>query len=87
MARATMQNPAMAKALSIRTAKEPELLCIVAFGLGAGLAGASGALLAPATSIAPLDGTTVRGASVSSRSLVVGGGGQRAEGGHQAAAF
>jgi branched-chain amino acid transport system permease protein len=52
MARATMQNPAMAKALGVNT----DRIYMMTFGLGAGLAGASGALLAPTTSIAPLMG-------------------------------
>ncbi len=52
MARATMQNPAMARALGVNT----DRIYMMTFGLGAGLAGASGALLAPTTSIAPLMG-------------------------------
>jgi branched-chain amino acid transport system permease protein len=52
MARATMQNPAMARALGVNT----DLVYMLTFALGAGLAGASGALLAPTTSIAPLMG-------------------------------
>lgn len=51
-ARATMQNPAMARSLGIRTKR----IYMLTFGLGAGLAGLSGALLAPTTSIAPYMG-------------------------------
>jgi branched-chain amino acid transport system permease protein len=51
-ARATMQNPAMARALGVNTGR----IYMMTFGLGAGLAGASGALMAPTTSIAPLMG-------------------------------
>jgi branched-chain amino acid transport system permease protein len=51
-ARATMQNPAMARALGIRVNR----VYMVTFGLGSALAGLSGALLAPTTSIAPFMG-------------------------------
>jgi branched-subunit amino acid ABC-type transport system permease component len=51
-ARATMQNAAMAKALGVDTAR----VYMLTFSLGAGLAGFSGALLAPTTSIAPTMG-------------------------------
>jgi branched-chain amino acid transport system permease protein len=51
-ARATMQNVAMAKALGVDT----DRVYMLTFGLGAGLAGFSGALLAPTTSIAPFMG-------------------------------
>jgi len=51
-ARATMQNPAMARSLGIRVGR----IYMLTFGLGAGLAGLSGALLAPTTSIAPFMG-------------------------------
>jgi branched-subunit amino acid ABC-type transport system permease component len=51
-ARATMQNAAMAKALGVDT----DRIYMLTFGLGAGLAGFSGALLAPTTSIAPFMG-------------------------------
>jgi len=50
--RATMQNPAMAKALGVDTDK----IYMLTFGLGAGLAGVSGALMAPTVSIAPFMG-------------------------------
>src|SRR3954447_3130687 len=51
-ARATMQNAAMARALGVDTGRVYPLT----FALGAGLAGFSGALLAPTTSIAPYMG-------------------------------
>jgi branched-chain amino acid transport system permease protein len=51
-ARATMQNPAMARALGVDTGR----VYTLTFSLGAGLAGFSGALLAPTTSIAPYMG-------------------------------
>lgn len=51
-ARATMQNPTMARSLGIRI----DRIYMLTFGLGAGLAGLSGALLAPTTSIAPYMG-------------------------------
>ena len=51
-ARATMQNAAMARALGVNT----DRVFMLTFGLGAGLAGLSGALLAPTTSIAPFMG-------------------------------
>ena len=51
-ARATMQNAAMARSLGIRV----DRIYMLTFGLGAGLAGLSGALLAPTTSIAPYMG-------------------------------
>lgn len=51
-ARATMQNAAMARSLGVDT----ERVYLLTFSLGAGLAGLSGALLAPTTSIAPFMG-------------------------------
>jgi branched-chain amino acid transport system permease protein len=51
-ARATMQNAAMARALGIRVNR----IYMITFGLGSALAGLSGALLAPTTSIAPFMG-------------------------------
>lgn len=51
-ARAAMQNAAMARALGIRV----DRLYMITFGIGSGLAGLSGALLAPTTSIAPFMG-------------------------------
>jgi branched-subunit amino acid ABC-type transport system permease component len=52
MARATMQNPDMARSLGV----DVEKVYALTFGLGAALAGLSGALLAPTTSIAPFMG-------------------------------
>ncbi len=51
-ARATMQNPEVARALGVNTNR----IYMLTFSLGAGLAGFSGALLAPTTSIAPYMG-------------------------------
>ena len=51
-ARATMQNSEMAKALGVPTAR----IYTLTFSLGAGLAGLSGALLAPTSTIAPFMG-------------------------------
>lgn len=51
-ARATMQNPAMARALGVNAGR----IYTLTFALGAGLAGMSGALLAPTASIAPYMG-------------------------------
>jgi len=51
-ARATMQNAEMAKSLGVPTSR----IYTLTFSLGAGLAGLSGALLAPTTSIAPFMG-------------------------------
>jgi branched-subunit amino acid ABC-type transport system permease component len=51
-ARAVMQNAAMAKALGV----DINLIYMFTFGLGAGLAGFSGALFAPTVSIAPFMG-------------------------------
>lgn len=51
-ARATMQNSEMAKALGVPTSR----IYTLTFSLGAGLAGLSGALLAPTSTIAPFMG-------------------------------
>jgi branched-subunit amino acid ABC-type transport system permease component len=51
-ARATMQKPDMARALGVRT----DVVYLLTFSLGSGLAGLSGALLAPTLSIAPFMG-------------------------------
>lgn len=51
-ARATMQNADMARSLGVPTGR----IYTLTFSLGAGLAGLSGALLAPTTSIAPFMG-------------------------------
>ena len=55
-ARATMQNAAMARALGVNT----DRVYMLTFGLGAGLAGFSGALLAPTTSIALMGNSSWR---------------------------
>ena len=52
--RATMQNPDMARALGIRI----DWLYSLTFGLGAALAGLTGALYAPTTTVVPLFGQT-----------------------------
>lgn len=51
-AKATMQNAEMAKSLGVRTPR----IYTLTFSLGAGLAGLSGALLAPTVTIAPFMG-------------------------------
>ena len=51
-ARATMQNAEMARSLGVPTAR----VYTLTFSLGAGLAGLSGALLAPTSTIAPFMG-------------------------------
>jgi len=51
-ARAVMQNPDMARSLGVNT----DRIYMLTFSLGAGLAGFSGALLAPTTSIMPFMG-------------------------------
>lgn len=53
-ARATMQNPAMAKALGMRTSR----VYALTFGLGAALAGLCGALYAPTMTLIPTMGAT-----------------------------
>jgi len=50
--RATMQNPEMARALGVRV----DFIYSLTFGLGAGLAGLTGALYAPTTTVVPLFG-------------------------------
>lgn len=52
--RATMQNPDMARSLGVDTTR----IYAFTFGLGAALAGLTGALYAPTTTIVPLFGTT-----------------------------
>ena len=54
MARATMQNAAMAKALGARTGR----IYAISFGIGAGLAGLCGALYAPTMTLIPTMGAT-----------------------------
>lgn len=50
--RATMQNPEMARALGVRTSR----IYAITFGVGSALAGLTGAVYAPTTSIVPLFG-------------------------------
>jgi branched-chain amino acid transport system permease protein len=52
--RATMQNADMARALGVRT----DRIYVITFGIGSALAGLSGAVFAPTTTIVPLFGTT-----------------------------
>jgi branched-subunit amino acid ABC-type transport system permease component len=52
--RATMQNPDMAAAMGVPTSR----IYMLTFGLGAALAGLTGALYAPTTTVVPLFGTT-----------------------------
>ena len=54
MARATMQNAEMAKALGVRT----ERIYALTFGLGAALAGLCGGLYAPTMTLSPMMGAT-----------------------------
>lgn len=54
MARATMQNAAIAQALGVRTGR----IYAVSFGIGAGLAGFCGALYAPTMTLIPTMGAT-----------------------------
>jgi len=66
--RATMQNPDMAQSFGIDTQK----IASITFAIGAGLAGLTGALYAPTTTIVPLMGTTFTGMAFIT--VVVGGG-------------
>jgi urea transport system permease protein len=52
--RATMQNADMARALGVRT----DRIYAITFGIGSALAGLSGAVFAPTTTIVPLFGST-----------------------------
>lgn len=54
LARATIQNPSMARALGVRTSR----IYAASFGIGAGLAGLTGALYAPTMQIVPTMGMT-----------------------------
>jgi branched-chain amino acid transport system permease protein len=54
MARATMQNAAMARALGVRTPR----MYAISFGMGAALAGLCGALYAPTMTLFPTMGVT-----------------------------
>ena len=51
--RATIANPAMAAALGVNTSR----MFMLTFGLGAGLAGATGAIMAPIVGVVPTMGT------------------------------
>ena len=66
--RATMQNQEMAQSLGIDTRRIESLT----FAIGTGLAGLTGALYAPTTTIVPLMGTTFTGMAFIT--VVVGGG-------------
>ena len=66
--RATMQNQDMAKSLGIDTQK----IGMLTFAVGSGLAGLTGSLYAPTTTIVPLMGTTFTGMAFIT--VVVGGG-------------
>lgn len=66
--RATMQNPEMAQALGISTRR----IYMFTFAAGSGLAGLTGALYAPTTTVVPLMGTTF--VDVAFITVVVGGG-------------
>jgi branched-chain amino acid transport system permease protein len=68
LTRATMQNAAMAEGLGTNT----NTIGSLAFGIGAGLAGLTGGLYAPTTTIVPLMGTTFT--AVAFITVVVGGG-------------
>ncbi|MBW2427680.1 MAG: branched-chain amino acid ABC transporter permease [Deltaproteobacteria bacterium] len=66
--RATMQNASMAQGLGINT----DTIGSLTFAVGAGLAGLTGALYAPTTTIVPLMGTTFT--AMAFITVVVGGG-------------
>lgn len=66
--RATMQKPHMAQSLGIDTHR----ISSITFAIGAGLAGLTGALYAPTTTIVPLMGTTFT--AMAFITVVVGGG-------------
>jgi len=66
--RATMQNPAMAQALGVDTRR----IYLYTFAAGSALAGLTGGLYAPTTTIVPLMGTTF--VDVAFITVVVGGG-------------
>lgn len=59
IARATMQNPAMAEALGIRTS----WVYMATFGVGSAVAGLAGGLLAPLTGVVPTMGASLVGQS------------------------
>jgi urea ABC transporter permease protein UrtB len=66
--RATMQNPDMAQALGVDTRQ----IYLLTFGAGSALAGLTGALYAPTTTIVPLMGTQF--VDVAFITVVIGGG-------------
>jgi branched-chain amino acid transport system permease protein len=66
--RATMQNPEMAQALGVDTRQ----IYLLTFGAGSALAGLTGALYAPTTTIVPLMGTQF--VDVAFITVVIGGG-------------
>jgi branched-chain amino acid transport system permease protein len=66
--RATMQNPDMARALGVDTRH----IYLLTFGAGSALAGLTGALYAPTTTIVPLMGTQF--VDVAFITVVIGGG-------------
>jgi urea ABC transporter permease protein UrtB len=66
--RATMQNPDMARALGVDTRN----IYMLTFGAGSALAGLTGALYAPTTTIVPLMGTQF--VDVAFITVVIGGG-------------
>jgi urea transport system permease protein len=66
--RATMQNPDMARALGVDTRN----IYMLTFGVGSALAGLTGALYAPTTTIVPLMGTQF--VDVAFITVVIGGG-------------
>ena len=67
MARAAIQNPAMARALGIDTAR----MNMLTFGIGSGLAGLAGALLAPVAGVVPSFGQAY--VAQAFRTVIVGG--------------
>jgi urea transport system permease protein len=79
--RATMQNPDMARALGVDTRH----VYLLTFGAGSALAGLTGALYAPTTTIVPLMGTQF--VDVAFITVVIGGGANPIIGAISSAAF
>jgi urea ABC transporter permease protein UrtB len=79
--RATMQNPDMARALGVDTRH----VYMLTFGAGSALAGLTGALYAPTTTIVPLMGTQF--VDVAFITVVIGGGANPIIGALSSAAF
>lgn len=79
--RATMQNPDMARALGVDTRN----IYMLTFGAGSALAGLTGALYAPTTTIVPLMGTQF--VDVAFITVVIGGGANPVAGALTAAAL